>query len=97
MIADFLYVKGYEEQAKALIKTVVRRMKDEGASLAGSIILSHTKEAKMLTHCGFFKCPRRLMPQPTPLILRVFDAEMKNSEIRDINNWFFTTGDYDVV
>ncbi|MEG2021072.1 MAG: GNAT family N-acetyltransferase [Oscillospiraceae bacterium] len=98
MIVDFLYVKGFEKQAGALIELLVKRMKDEGASLAGCIMLSHTKEAKELTKCGFFKCPDKLLPQPTPLILRVFENKLNGDDkVNDIKNWFFTTGDYDVV
>lgn len=97
MIADFLYVKGYEKQADALIEILVKRMKDEGASLAGCIMLSHTKEAKELTKNGFFKCPDKLLPQPTPLILRVFDEKLTDERASKIENWFFTPGDYDVV
>jgi hypothetical protein len=96
MIADFLYLDGYEKEAKDLINTVVTLMKRGGATLAGCIMLSHTKEAHLLEKNGFFKCPDKLLPQPTPLILRVLDQNMCE-KIKDINNWFFTTGDYDVV
>lgn len=97
MIADFLFLPGHEEIAKRLVKTLVYRMKQEGASLAGCIILSHTVEAKLLKQCGFWHIPEKLLPQPTPLILRVLDEKQDESKLCDINNWFFTTGDYDVV
>jgi hypothetical protein len=96
MIADFLYLEGFEKEAGELINALSRMMKADGASLAGCIMLSHTKEAHLLTKTGFFKCPDKMLPQPTPLILRVLDKDM-NNKIKDINNWFFTTGDYDVV
>lgn len=97
MIADFLFLPGHEEIAKRLIKALVHRMKQEGASLAGCIILSHTAEAKLLKKCGFWHIPEKVLPQPTPLILRVLDETQDESKLCDINNWFFTTGDYDVV
>lgn len=97
MIADFLFLPGHEETAKRLVKTLVYRMKREGASLAGCIILSHTAEAKLLKRCGFWHIPEKILPQPTPLILRVLDEKQDESKLCDINNWFFTTGDYDVV
>jgi len=97
MIADFLFVPGHEEQAKKVIKVLVKRMKDEGASLAGCIILAHTEEVKVLKKCGFYHVPDKLLPQPTPLIFRLLDKSKDEAKLSDINNWFFTTGDYDVV
>lgn len=97
MIADFLFVPGHEEQAKKVIKVLVKRMKDEGASLAGCIILSHTEEVKVLKKCGFYHVPDKLLPQPTPLIFRLLNKIGDEDKLSNINNWFFTTGDYDVV
>lgn len=97
MIADFLFVPGYEQQAKRVIKVLVKKMKDEGASLAGCIILSHTAEAKILKQCGFYHVPDKMLPQPTPLIFRLLDKSKDEAKLSDIHNWFFTTGDYDVV
>ena len=97
MIADFLFVPGYEQQAKRVIKVLVKKMKDEGASLAGCIILSHTEEAKTLKQCGFYHIPDKMLPQPTPLIFRLLDKSKDEAKLSDIHNWFFTTGDYDVV
>ncbi|RHC43828.1 MAG: GNAT family N-acetyltransferase [Oscillospiraceae bacterium] len=96
MIADFLFLRGYEKDAEQLVKNLVKRMKDEGASLAACVILANAEETKVLKKCGFYRIPDKILPQPTPLILRVLgdDSEEKLS---DINNWFFTTGDYDVV
>lgn len=97
MIADFLYVPGFEKQAKKLVKYMNRKLKDLGAGLAGCIMMSHSQEAKMLKKGRFVKCPDKLLPQPTPLILRVFDKELEKKGIFNSRNWFFTTGDYDVV
>ena len=97
MIADFLFVSGHEKQAKKLVKVLVKRMKEQGASLAGCIMLAHTEEAKILKKCGFYQVPERILPQPTPLILRTLDKCKDAEKLMDIHNWFFTTGDYDVV
>ena len=97
MIADFLFLPGYEAQAKKVIKVLTKRMKNEGASLAGCIILAHTEEAKVLKQCGFYRIPDKMLPQPTPLIVRLLDKSKDEAKLSDINNWFFTTGDYDVV
>ncbi len=97
MIADFLFVPGYETEAKKLIKVLVKRMKDEGASLAACVILAHAEETKVLRRCGFYHVPDKVLPQPTPLIFRLLDKNKDEAKLSDINNWFFTTGDYDVV
>lgn len=97
MIADFLFVPGHEAEAKKLIKVLVKRMKDEGASLAACVILAHTEETKVLKKCGFYHVPDKLLPQPTPLIFRLLDKTKDETKLSDIKNWFFTTGDYDVV
>lgn len=97
MIADFLFVPGYEAEAKRLIRVLVKKMKDDGASLAACAILARSGEAKLLKKCGFYHIPDKVLPQPTPLILRVLNKKADEEKLADINNWFFTTGDYDVV
>lgn len=97
MIADFLYLNGYEKQAKKLVRFMNRKIKDLGAGLAGCIMMSHSDETKILKKARFIKCPDKLLPQPTPLIIRLFDKELEKKGIMDAKNWFFTTGDYDVV
>lgn len=97
MIADFLFAPGYEKEAEELINVLVKRMKDNGASLAACVILESAAETKVLKKCGFYHIPNKLLPQPTPLILRLLTKESNEEKLSDIHNWFFTTGDYDVV
>lgn len=97
MIADFLFVLGYENEAKRLVKVLIKRMKDEGASLAACVILANAAEAKILKKCGFYHVPEKLLPQATPMILRVWDPSVDEEKLSDVSSWFFTTGDYDVV
>ena len=61
------------------------------------MILANAEETKVLKKCGFYHIPDKILPQPTPLILRVLDEKSDKKKLSDINNWFFTTGDYDVV
>ena len=97
MIADFLYIDGYEKEAIKLVKYINIKIKQNGAGLVGCIMMAHSNEAKILKKAHFIKCPSKVLPQSTPLIIRVFDNGLKDKGIMDINNWFFTTGDYDVV
>ena len=97
MMAEFLYGNGYENAANQLLNKVLFDMQERGANLAGCLMLKHTEEALLLKKNGFFQCPRKLEPQPFPLILRVFDNSMEIHGISNIKNWFFTMGDYDVI
>lgn len=97
MIADFLFVEGYEKEAKVLINYICNKIHDLGVGLSGCIMMTHTDEAKILKKAKFIRCPDKILPQPTPLIIRVFDEKLIEEGIMDVKNWFFTTGDYDVV
>lgn len=96
MLADFLYADGHERAAEQLLTHLVRLMQKQGASLAGTLMLEHTQESSLLKKNGFFHCPQKLLPQPFPLIIRIFDRELEERLCR-LNNWFFTMGDYDVI
>ncbi len=97
MIADFLFLNNFEAEAKALINHLVYVMKQNGAGLAGCIMQENASEVTVLKRAGFFRCPERILPQPTPIIYRKLNANFDDSVISQWKNWFFTTGDYDVV
>lgn len=97
MIADFIFLDGYEKEARILLKYVVHQMELNGASLAGCIMQKNTYEAKQLKKVGFMRCPDKILPQPTPIIYRKLNEGLDENVINDWNIWFFTTGDYDVV
>ncbi len=97
MIADFLFADGHEAAAETLLRKLLWDMREHGASLAGCLMLEHTHEVRVLKKTGFFRCPKKLEPQPFPLILRLFDKTMEEVGIYYLQNWFFTMGDYDVI
>lgn len=97
MLADLLFLDGYKKEAIKLVKFLTKKMKTLGAGLSGCIMLDHCNETSVLKKTGFMKCPKKMLPQPTPLIVRVFDDELKKKGVFETKNWFFTTGDYDVV
>lgn len=97
MLADFLFADGHEAAAKMLLRKLLHDMQKEGASLAGCLMFGHTQESAVLKKMGFFRCPKKLEPQPFPLILRLFDQPLADQGIYDVKNWFFTMGDYDVI
>lgn len=97
MLADFLFEAGREPAAETLLRKLLGDMQERGAGIAGCLMLEHTSESHVLKKLGFFKCPKKLEPQPFPLILRLFDKTMKETEILQLRNWFFAMGDYDVI
>lgn len=97
MIADFLFQSGEDAAAKILLDKLLVKLQENDACVAGSIMLSHTEEAKILKSKGFFKCPRKLEPQPFPLLVRILDKTRADKKILQLSNWFFTMGDYDVI
>ena len=97
MLADFLFFGGHETAAEVLLRKLLHDMQKSGASLAGCLMFGHTQEAAVLKKLGFFRCPKKLEPQPFPLILRLFDQSLESKGIYDVKNWFFTMGDYDVI
>lgn len=97
MLADFLFVDGEQDAANLLISYMLWHLKENGASVAGSLMLQHTQEAKLLKKKGFFRCPKKMEPQPFPLIIRAFDKKFEEKGILQAENWFFTMGDYDVI
>lgn len=97
MLADFLFVDGEQDAADLLISYMLWHLKENGASVAGSLMLQHTQEAKLLKKKGFFRCPKKMEPQPFPLIIRAFDKKFEEKGILQAENWFFTMGDYDVI
>lgn len=97
MLADFLFAPGAKAAAEQLLISMMVKAEELNASMVGALMLAHTEEAKLLRRKGFFRCPKKLEPQPFPLIVRAFHEKLKGSGLLQIGHWFFTMGDYDVI
>lgn len=97
MLADFLFLDGYETQARALVRKALAILREEGADMAGCLMLPWTAEAALLRKMGFFKCPKAMEPQPFLFCVHRFHDARECGPVMDLKNWFFTMGDYDVV
>lgn len=95
MIADFLFLPGYEKEASELLSALLIRLTQNGADMAGCMVPLHSGEAKILKSKKFFVCPKFMEPQPFRFIYR--SLHEKNEVVNKFENWFFTMGDYDVV
>lgn len=97
MLVDFLFADGEDEAGQVLLDYMLGFLQSKGACLVGGLMLAHTQESKLLKKNKFFTCPKKLEPQPFPLIFRAFDESIKKTGIEDLDNWFFVMGDYDVI
>lgn len=97
MMSDFLYLSENESEAKSLLRALMHTLQAQGADMAGCLMLSHTEEAHTLKKLGFFICPKFMEPQPFRFCLHTFRDQTDGPDCKDLKNWFFTMGDYDVV
>ena len=58
-----------------------------------------SEESAYLQKKGFFICPKKMLPQPFPVIYRQFHevSPEQGANVEDFSQWFFTMGDYDVI
>lgn len=100
MIADLVLTDESRglEAGELLLTEAMRYFKEEKVAISGCLMMPGTMEFDLLRSCGHFVCPKRFQPQPFPVIQepQTEDTSLQ-SYIRDLNNWFFTMGDYDVV
>lgn len=103
MIVDFLVDPNHLAAGNNLIHRILRFFVDNNMDLAGSLMLPHTDESRLLKANGFFPCPKALEPQPFPVIYRRFSPPAVGEEPDDsdpflqLSHWFLTMGDYDVI
>jgi len=111
MIVDFLVDPTLPVAGKYLVNRLLRFFVSNNMELAGSLMLPHTEESRILKAQGFFTCPKALEPQPFPVVYRKFSppldeqavkAEVKEAEdssdpFLQLSRWFLTMGDYDVI
>lgn len=105
MIVDFLVDPSHPDAGNALVTRLLRFFVDQKMELAGSLMLPHTGEFAILKAQRFFTCPKFLEPQPFRVIYRRFtplkgdtkDGDTKDDPFLQLNQWFLTMGDYDVI
>jgi hypothetical protein len=95
MILDFLVKGGETKAARQLLYKCFRFFKEKCVQLVTCLMLKHAFEYSILKKCGFFKMPSFLQKHPVALIYLAHHSEYDAGDIKDIQNWFFTMGDYD--
>jgi len=96
MIVDFLVDPRHPAAGNKLVRRLLRFFVANNMDLAGSLMLSHTEESRILKAEGFFTCPKALEPQPFPVVYRSFSPPLEDPYL-DLKRWFLTMGDYDVI
>lgn len=105
MIVDFLVDPSHSAAGNCLINALLHFFIQNDMSLAGSLMLPHTEESRLLKAEGFITCPKALEPQPFPVIYRRFkplkgypkEGEKDSDPLLQLKHWFLTMGDYDVI
>lgn len=110
MIVDFLVDPSVPAAGTLLLNRLLRFFVDNNMDLAGSLMLPHTEESRILKANGFITCPKALEPQPFPVIYRRLsphgeeEREEKADQVKrtqdpllQLNHWFLTMGDYDAI
>ena len=99
MIVDFLVAPGHPAAGKYLVNRLLRFFVANNMDLAGSLMLPHTEESRLLKAEGFFTCPKALEPQPFPVVYRKLSPQGEGNQepFLKLNHWFLTMGDYDVI
>jgi len=111
MIVDFLVDPSHPAAGSVLVNRILRNFVANNMELAGSLMLPHTEESRILKAQGFFTCPKALEPQPFPVVYRRFTPPLGEQAVKaevnetddfsdsflKLNHWFLTMGDYDVI
>lgn len=100
MIVDFIIDSSCNiKMAKTLVEEIMNYFINKNATMVGALMLKHTQEYKILTSSKFYKCPKRLEPQPFIVIYKTHGKSLDDREekILNIDNWFLTMGDYDAI
>jgi GNAT superfamily N-acetyltransferase len=79
-----------------LLARVEETARAEGCSLLLTFCLGHTAEFAALGRAGWRVGPAKLLPQPFPLLVCPLDWSGDRPDASRVENWFLTTGDYDV-
>lgn len=82
--------------ASLLITNSFNYFRKNEVMIADCLMLKNNIYFKLLKRQGFVVCPKSFEPQPFPFVIKTHADKVSNN-IFNLNNWFVTLGDYDVV
>jgi len=98
VLLDYLVDDSAEARAAgvAILAHAEEAAREAGCPLLLTFCLGHTAEFGLLHRAGWKVGPAALLPQPFPLLVRPLNWPQASPDMREVRNWFLTTGDYDV-
>lgn len=80
-----------------LFQFAIGRFQASGLEAVVAAAVPTSEEADQLIAEGFYRVPARFLPQPLHLILRMHTIQPGFGLPTDLQSWFLTFGDYDVL
>ena len=85
-----------KEKLKDLIRTALNDFWEEGVSVVIATCGEKMLENRLLHQTGFFSIPNSFKPEPLYFIVNTFNSNNENAKkLTNLENWFFSFGDYD--
>ena len=83
--------------AQKLVHEAILRFRKEKLSVSVFINRPGTQEEKAIKHQGYRLLPGALSPEQVEMYIRFFPNAIPIDLMKDINNWYITLGDFDIV
>ncbi|WP_027394456.1 GNAT family N-acetyltransferase [Aquimarina latercula] len=93
IIMDYMAL---DNDGTELLKYILKELKKNNIEMSAVLSMPHTKENSLFKQKGFYKVPKKILPQPIPYIVRQNIENKESSDIMELDNWHIGFGDYDV-
>jgi hypothetical protein len=95
MIADLVVEPTARGEAGGVlvVNEATRRFQADGRALAGTLMLSHCREFRVLRRAGYLECPEQFAPQP----FRLMATPFTDGPTPAADRWFVTIADHDAI
>lgn len=97
VLVDFGYLSDEPLALSELFRFSVDRFKDSGMDAVIAAAVPRCSSEQLLRSEGFLRVPSRLLPQHLTVIQRLHDPKQAARVPTDLESWFLTFGDYDVL
>lgn len=94
VVVDFCCIE--DKPGCTLINLISAQLKQQGIDILISAHAGFERECRIIKKTGFFQVPSGLLPQRLPLVCRIHKPFTGQQLLKDMRQWHFTFGDYDV-
>jgi len=95
VIMDSFLLPEHSKDMNILIKLLLKTLKKQGISMVTCLNPNEEIIKTIFKNKFFIKIPERFLPQPIPIILREHQVNV-GIDLKQVNNWSFSFGDYDI-